>query len=110
MPSILEVIIACKEQGPATEEDLRLTVVALSTMLHLVEDEERQLVEAVLADKSVAKIRARFAQQASERRFKSRKMTPREYLGENYTPGTEANRRLREQSTRIFEAATGERL
>lgn len=110
MRTILDIIVACKDREPATEEELRLTVVALSAMLHLAEDELRKLVEAVLAGNASARLRAGVAQKADEARFKSRKMSPRDYLGDTYTPGTPENERLKQTAKAIFKAATGQDL
>jgi hypothetical protein len=108
--TILDIVIAAKEQQPATEEELRLAVVALSAMLHAVERSERQLAEAVLAGKPSAKMRAEFALREAEIRFRFRKMDPAQYLGADYTPGTPENDRLRTMAKALFERATGEKL
>lgn len=110
MRSILEVIVAVQEQQPATEEELRLTVVALSAMLHLVERSGREVAEAVRDGKPSAKMRADFFLRDHEIRFKSRKMTPADYLGPDHTPGEPENERLRKMAKAVFEKATGETL
>jgi hypothetical protein len=108
--SILDIVIACKGQQPATEGELRLAVVALSHLLRGVERSERDLVEAVLADKPAAKLRAQFARREAEIRFRSKKMAPADYLGPGHTPGTPENLKLRKMAAAVFEKATGEKL
>lgn len=108
--NILEIIIACKEQQPATEEELRLCVVALSAMLYTVEREERELFEAVVEGKPSAKLRAEVCKRETEIRFKAKKMAPREYLGPSHTPGTPENENLARMAKAVFKKATGQDL
>lgn len=110
MRNTLEIVIAAKEQQPATEEELRLTVVALSHMLYAVERDCRSLTEAVLEGLPSAKLRAGFCKREDEIRFRSKKMPLSEYLGAEYTPGTPENLRLRQMAAKVFEKATGEKL
>ena len=110
MQSILEIVIAAKDQQPATEEELRLTVVALSAMLSLVERSGRELAEAVRDDKPAAGMRAAFFLRDAETRFKGRKMAPVDYLGPGYTPGTPENDQLKKTAAAVFEKATGQKL
>ncbi len=109
--TILDIVIACKDQQPATEEELRLTVVALSHMLRIVETSERKLSESI-AKGAVhrSQMLAGFASREAERRFQARKTPPAEYLGPSFTPGTPENAALAKQARAVFEKATGEKL
>ena len=107
--SILDIVIAAQEDSPATERELRLALVAVSSMLYRLERSERELVEAVLAGKS-AKLRAACAHREAEARFQVKKLAPEQYLGPDHTPGTPENARLRKLAHAIFERATGRTL
>ena len=110
MRSTLQIIIAVKEQRPATEEELRLCVVALSAMQTMDHMQTRQLIEAVLDGRGSAKFRAECMRREAEIRFKSLKMPVEEYLGPDNIPGTPENGRLVSMAKNVFKQATGEDL
>jgi hypothetical protein len=110
MRSTLEIVIAAKEQAPASDEELRLALVATSAMLGIVERELRDLVAAVLEGKGNTGLLAGLARRSDETRFASRKLPVDQYLGPSYTPGTPENLKLRAMAANVFEKATGEKL
>lgn len=103
---ILDIILAAQCQGPATERELRLALVAVASLMRAAEKSERELAEAVLAGKPSAKLRASLAVGALEARFRARKLPAEDYLGPEHTPGTPENLRLRKAAATLFKRAT----
>lgn len=107
MKSILEIAIAAQEQKEATDEELRLALVSYSHMLSFAELELRELCDAVVEGKPSVKLRAECVRNELDTRFKARKMTPTEYLGKEFTPGTAEHDKLRKMAFNVVKKATG---
>lgn len=110
MRSMNEIVIAVKEQQPVTDEELRLTVVGLAAIQTFLTGNIRDLAKSVLDGKPSARLRASSALAEDEIRFKSMKMPVNDFLGEENTPGTEANKKLVAMCKNIFKKATGQDL
>lgn len=110
MRSTLEIILAVKGQQPATDEELRLAVVALSAMETMDQMSMRKLAEAVQDGKPTAKFLAGCALREAEIRFKSMKMPVDQYLGPSNIPGTPENTANVKMAKAIFKKATGQDL
>jgi hypothetical protein len=106
--STLDIILAVKDCTPATEEELRLALMALSHMLQITERTLHDLAEAVREGKPSAKMRAANELREYELRVKGRKMPPKEYLGPTYTPGTPENAAAMKWANGVYKAATGQ--
>ena len=107
MRSVLEIIIAVKDQQPATDEELRLCIVALSAMQTMDGMQLHELAESVIDGTASAKLRARHVMREAEIRFKSMKMPVDKYLGPRNTPGTPENDRSVRIAKNILKKATG---
>lgn len=107
MRTTLEIIIAVQECQPATEEELRLALVALSGIESFISHDLQDLVDDVIGGKPTAKFRAEYANGTIDRMFQARKTPPDKWLGPNGIPGTPENIAGRAISKRIFKAATG---
>lgn len=110
MRSTLEIIIAVQEQQPVTEEELRLALLAMSSIEHFLKNDFQSLIEAVLDGKPTARMKAEFSRGTIEKMFQALKTPPDKWLGASGIPGTPENLRQREIAKRIFKAATGEDL
>jgi hypothetical protein len=108
--STLEIIVAVKESQPVTETELRLALLALSSVGHFVEAELRSLADAVTADKPSAKMRAKFALETLERMFLACKKAPDEWLGPGGIPGNPEHDQRLKAGKALFKAATGQDL
>lgn len=108
--STLEIIVAVKEAGPATENELRLALVALSSVEHFLRHDLEELAAAVEEGKASAKLRAGFARGTLERMFAALKKPPAEWLGEGNIPGTPEHARRLAGAKALFKAATGQDL
>jgi hypothetical protein len=110
MRSTLEIIIAVKECQPTTEEELRLALMAMSSIEHFIKEDLKSLVEAVEKGGASAKLRAQFARGTLERMFYARKKPPNEWLGKENVPGTPEQKERLATAKAIYKAATGETL
>lgn len=106
MRNTLEIIIAVKECESVTEEELKLALVAMSSIEYFVENELTELVEAILADKPI-KLKAQFAKGTLERMFFAKKKSPDEWLGPDNIPGTPEQKANLALGKKIFKNATG---
>jgi hypothetical protein len=95
--TVNDIVGACQEQTPATEQELRLALLCLyygwSTHSMAPRAAEGSLLHL-------------YQKEAFEARFRVMKAEPSKYLGERYTPGTEANQQGRKTSMAILAAAT----
>lgn len=96
MRTVSDIVEAVQTQQPATDEELRLTLLCLyyNSILDAPSDFEGA---------SELKLRLR-AQEAFSRRFRVLKAEPDKYLGERYTPGTQANAEGRDLSEKVLAA------
>lgn len=100
--TISEIIDACQEQQPATEEELRLTLLALHYCLQMS-------CPSQFASFGESRLRTE-AEENFKRWFRLLRESPDKYLGANWTPGTPENteqRRLSKRVLRAFEKARG---
>lgn len=108
MKTINEVIIAVQEQQPCSEQELRLTLLALEYMRSHLDRQMHALVEKVIAeDWRGAKFKAEFEKLEHEHRFSDMKVTAEHYLGPGLTPGTPDNIRAINSGKALFKKATG---
>lgn len=110
MRSLLQIIIAVKDQTSVTEEELKLAVIALSGMETMDQRALRDLAEKIIEGSPIAKMKASFILRESEIRFKSKKMPVDKYLGPSNIPGTPENDKFVRMAKNIFKKATGEDL
>ena len=97
MRTVNEIVQAVQEQQPATEDELRLALLAVHYAFGIaVPMQDTSKIGEVL-------LRVRAADNVNLR-FRVLKSAPDEYLGPNWTPGTPQNQRQRAQSKRILEA------
>lgn len=106
-PSLLDIIIAVKESQPVSEADLRLALLAQTSIEYFIEKELQDLIEAVLAGKPSASMRAEFANGTLERMFKARKKPPAEWLGPTNTPGNPEYERRYAMGKKLIEKVLG---
>lgn len=109
MRSTLEIIIAVQESQPATEEELRLALLALSGINHFIQHDLDDIVEAITEQKpfAILKMKAEFSKGTRERLFQGIKKDPREWLGPGNTPGNPEYESRRELAKKVFKRATG---
>lgn len=109
MRSTVDIIVAVKECQPATEEELRLALVAMSAIEHFVRTDLQKLIDAVEEGKpaGVIEIKAAFAKGTISRMFKAIKMPVDKWLGPGNTPGTPENTKRLAMAKKIFKRATG---
>jgi len=108
MRTINEVIIAVQEQQPCTDDELRLTLLAVSAMHQRAERYLYDLAEVILADElRRARFKAAFQIGEKERTFQARKTPADKYLGPEHTPGTPENKRLVQMGKNLLKKATG---
>lgn len=94
MRTTLEIIIAVKESQYVSFEELRLALMALSSIEHFEKNALDELIEAVEATEPLdsngraAKLRASFAKDTRERMFQALKSDPEKWLGPGGIPGT----------------------
>ncbi len=110
MRSTLEIIVAVKESQPATEEELRLALVAMSAVDYFLEKELRGLAESVAEGKPTARMKAGLAIDLLGRIFDAKKQPPDEWLLPDNTPGTPEYQKRLEAGKRLFKKATGQDL
>lgn len=94
MRTVGDILEACQEQQPATEEELRLALLALYYCLHLSCPHDYEGKAPMLLE-----LRAK---DNFERKFRLMKAEPSKWLGARYTPGTKENREGRGVSKRIL--------
>jgi hypothetical protein len=73
---------------PATEEELRLALLAMTAMEHFVHQDLQRLIEAIELGLPSAKLLAGLAKNALERLFAGRKKAPADWLGPSGIPGS----------------------
>lgn len=88
MRSTLDIIIAVKESRPVEHEELRLALLALSSIDQFLGNSLNGLIEAIEEGKSSAKLKAHFAKDIRERMFQAMKQDPAVWLGPGGIPGT----------------------
>lgn len=96
MRTVGEIVDACQEEQPATEQELRLALLSLYYVLQMSCPHDYEQAGEL-------KLRMR-AKENFERQFRMLKATPEVWLGERWTPGTDANAKGREQSKRVAAA------
>lgn len=97
MRTTIDIIGAVQEQQPVTEHELKLALLCLYYDGALA-------TTADFENASHLKLKLR-AKESWERRFRMLKAEPDRYLGDRYTPGTEANATGRAASEAIYSAA-----
>lgn len=104
-----EIIIAVKDCEDVSEEELRLAIVAMSSIKYFVQSELQKLIDAIREKKPQAmlEMKAEFAWGTIERMFSAMKKAPDEWLGPGDTPGTPENKARMELGRKIFKKATG---
>jgi hypothetical protein len=113
-----EIICAVKDCQPATDEELRLALVAMSGMYLLLQSSLYELAEAVGIDEGktgpqpliTARLRAHGAKRLLEDMFRAAKTPPDKWLGPAHTPGTPENKEQVRMARAVFKAATGREL
>ena len=91
-----DIIEAVQEGQAVTDEEMRLTLLALYYSLVLASPSDH-------ANKPLWWFQG-LARDNFARRFSLMKQDPRRYLGERYTPGAEENKKGRAQSKRVLAA------
>lgn len=101
MKSTLEIIIACEENAPVTERELRLALLALSSIERFVEHELDACIDALEEDKPLVlrKLRASLARDLRERMFQARKREPESWLGRRCGRSSQSAERDRNRAT-----------
>lgn len=110
MRTINEIVIAVQEnEKEISEEELRLCVVALQSIVHFYRHDLIKLIEAIRDGKKegILKLNADFAWKTIESMFNAGKTAPDKWLGEGNIPGTEENIKRRNLGKKIFKDATG---
>jgi hypothetical protein len=107
MRSTNEIVIAVKESQPATDQELRYCVLALSAMEYFARHNLNDLVDCVLNENQTVRMRAEFSKNERENRFQSAKMPVDQYLGPRNTPGTPEYEAGVKMSKALFAKATG---
>ena len=107
MRSTNEIVIAVKESQPATDQELRYCILALSAMNHFANNDLDNLIDAVLEKKPLATVRAEISKRGRERRFQSNKMPVDQYLGLGNIPGNPEYEQRMKMSKALFKKATG---
>lgn len=109
MKTTLETIRAVKECEQVTEEELRLSLCALSAIEHFLREDLIRLIEAIREGKPthLLKMKAEFAQGTIDRMFTALKTPPDKWLGPNNIPGTPENNERMRIAKNIFKKATG---
>jgi hypothetical protein len=102
MKTMLEVIIAVKEQQPVGEQELRLTCLAIYHMLKLTERTAVSLAECDPAKTPILKMHASEVLRRRESFFNAMKKPATEVLGPNWTPGTPENEAMHRMATNIL--------
>lgn len=109
MRSTLQIIIAVKESQPVTEEELRLALLALSSINHFVQHDLDALIEAIEEGRAAPflKMKAEFSKGNRERLFQGIKKDPQEWLGPGNIPGNPEYEARMKTAKNIFKRATG---
>ena len=109
MRTTLDIIIAVKDNEPATDEELRLALCALSGIEHFIRQDLTKLIQAIRDDKPTGylKAKAEFAWGTIERMFTAKKKPPDQWLGPGGIPGTPENVERMKFGRKLFKAATG---
>jgi hypothetical protein len=107
MRTTLEIIIAVKDNQPVTEQELKLALLAMSSIEHFVQGQLDALIEAVESGKS-AKLRAALAKQMRETMFRAKKSDPEKWLGPENIPGNPKHDERLRWAKRLFKKVTGE--
>jgi len=94
--TVSEIVEAVRKQEPATEEELRLALLALYY-------DNTMACRSDFESASELKLRMR-AKENFERRFRMLKSEPDRYLGPRFTPGTKENTEGRAQSEAVLRA------
>lgn len=107
MRSTLDIEIAVSECQPATDEELRLAVASLSSMLHFMSKTVDDLIAVILEKPGLAKFKAEFAKGTRENVFKGKKNPMDVWLGPRGIPGSPEQKASLELGKKIFKKATG---
>lgn len=111
MRTINEIIIAVKDCEPATDEELRMCIAALSGIEYFSNKNLEDLTVAITESKSLLiDLRVRESKHWLETRFAVFKKDPVKWLGPGNTPGHPEQVARMAMSKKIFKAATGEDL
>lgn len=112
MRSTVQIICAVKDNKPVEFEELRLALLALSSIEHFYSHELSGLVEAIDEGKPIGllRLKSQFAKDLHERMFKAIKTDPRAWLGEHNIPGNPEHDERLAGAKRLFTKATGETL
>jgi hypothetical protein len=89
-----DIVLACQEQQPVTELELRHALLCLYYDGQLAASSD-------FATASPLKLQMR-AKENFERRFRMLRAAPAAYLGEGFKPGTEENSKRRELGKRLI--------
>lgn len=110
MRSTLDIIIAVKENQPCTEKELRLALLALSSMEFILKKDLMDLLEALNKEEHLSdrtSLRFLFAKQALDRMWEAAKIDPEQWLGSGNIPGTPEYEDRMRMNKKIFKKATG---
>lgn len=107
-----QIICAVKDCEPVTEEELRLALVAMSSIEHFLRTDLQRLIEAIVGDRSrmLLQSKANFAAGTIEVTRGAIKMPPDQWLSPDDIPGTPENKARMKRCRKIYRAATGEDL
>ena len=105
-----EIIIAVKESQPVTAEELRLALLASSSIEYFLKKSVRDLIEAIVEKKPSANLKAEFAKRTLDDMFQAGKTDPQKWLGPDNIPGNPGYDKRLEWGKRLFEKVTGEKL
>ncbi len=94
MRTIEEITDAVQEEGPVTDIELRLALMAIHYNYSINTHSDFDTVNSI---RCVIRAKEQFTS-----RFNLYKLTPDKYLGPNWTPGTPENKDQRDTSKRIL--------
>jgi hypothetical protein len=107
MRTTLEIIIAVTECQPVTEDELKLALMAMSSIEHFLKQELLGLIEAIREGKPTVKMRAEAAWGTVERMWNAAKKPPDEWLGPTNIPGNAEHSARLKRGKALFKKATG---
>jgi hypothetical protein len=113
MRSTLDILVAVNENQPVEKEELRLAIVALSSIHHFVTDSLKNLLVAAEADPNTSgrvKLRVAAAKDTLKQMHQAKKTDPEKWLGPQNIPGTPEHDARLKAAKNLFEKATGEKL
>ena len=104
-----QIICAVKECQPATEEELRLALTALSAIEWTIKDTLQGMIDSIRAGQPMRALqfRSACAQDTLSGMFHAIKSAPDVWLGANHTPGTPEQREGMRIAKAVVKKATG---